>query len=101
MIRSMSATWRMTAMPRLGAPQYASEEPNEDALDRAPSLMIAIGFPGPRYAGDQQHDDDALGGNDIPQMSKRELEQRIKCSELELGTLLALRDGNRKAALEC
>lgn len=87
--------------------RLASED-DEDALDRegqqhgAPSVMLMIGLHpqqghgfDPRLADESKRSD----GADLPDMSKKELDQRITCCELELACLTALRDGDRQQAL--
>lgn len=102
-------------MPRLRpSPMMLAteDERDEDSLSREHgplSLMIAIGMPrghDPRLASEDDSDDDGSSGNSnkgnsnsaqIPRMGKVELNQRIKCCELQLDCLRALRDGDHGA----
>jgi hypothetical protein len=83
--------------------RYASEDDEDDPGHELPGMMIMIGLQHPRGGLDPRLADESRRSDstDLPNMSKKELDQRIICLELELGCYRALRDGNRKTALEC
>jgi hypothetical protein len=92
-------------VPKLRPPLLATDD-DEDSLQREGqhqplSLMIAIGLPhgrDARFASEQQDDSEGDDSNDIPQISAKELDARIRSCQCELDCLLALKRGDHDAA---